>query len=225
MEDEIYFNLQSKNAEKNPSKIIIFKMSNLGLFTKVNIFNFDSEKNFFNGDILFKKNKNRITAILDYKDDKMTIKRANLRNVFLDGQFAGEVTFFPYFDFDLDVSLGGINFIKLSNFINNLSEKDKKNLFKINEKVNGKINLGTDKIYSKYNFINSFESQLKFINGNILIERFLFNLGKLGAADLTGIIKSEKNFTNLKFENKAGKKNRKKYRKLKRVTLLFNHLT
>ena len=201
LEDEIYFNLQSNNAEKNLSKIIIFKMSNLGLFTKVNIFNFDSEKKIFNGDILFKKNKNRITAILDYKDDKMTIKRANLRNVFLDGQFAGEVTFFPYFDFDLDVSLGGINFIKLSNFINNLSEKDKKNLFKINEKVNGKINLGTDKIYSKYNFINSFESQLKFINGNILIERFLFNLGKLGAADLTGIIKSEKNFTNLKFEN------------------------
>ena len=73
---------------------------------------------------MFKKNKNRITAILEYKDDKMTIKRANLRNVFLDGQFAGEVTFFPYFDFDLGVSLGGINFIKLSNFINNLSEKD-----------------------------------------------------------------------------------------------------
>ena len=36
--------------------------------------------------------------------------------------------------------------------------------------------------------VDSFESRIKFINGNILIEQLLLNLGKLGAADITGII-------------------------------------
>ena len=201
LENDIFFNLQSNNIDKSLPRIFVFKISELGLFTKVNIFNPDPEKKSFNGDILFKKDKNRITAIFNYASDKITIKRANLRNVFLDGQFNGEVTLLPFFDFDLDVNLNGINFIKFSSFINNLSEKNKKNLFKINKKINGKLNLSTDRIYSKYNFINSFESRLKFINGNILIERFLFNLGKLGAADLTGIIKNDRKFTNLNFEN------------------------
>ncbi len=201
LENDIFFNLQSDNIDKNLPKIFVFKISDLGLFTKVNIFNPDSEKKSFNGDILFKKGKNRITAIFNYASDKITIKRANLRNVFLDGQFNGEVTLLPFFDFDLDMNLNGINFIKFSSFINSLNEKNKKNLFKINKKINGKLNLSTDRIYSKYNFINSFESRLKFINGNIIIERFLFNLGKLGAADLTGIIKNDRKFTNLNFEN------------------------
>ena len=57
------------------------------------------------------------------------------------------------------------------------------------------------KIFSKHTLINSLESRIKFFNGNILLEQLLLNLGKLGAADLTGFIGNDKEFTNLKFEN------------------------
>ena len=73
-----------------------------------------------------------------------------------------------------------------------LEEKNIKNLFKFNKKINGQLNLSADKIFSSRTLIDSFESRIKFINGNILIEQLLLNLGKLGAADITGIIKNNK---------------------------------
>jgi hypothetical protein len=57
------------------------------------------------------------------------------------------------------------------------------------------------KVFSRHTLIDSFESQIQFINGDILIDRLLLSMGKLGAADLTGTIKNDKKFTNLKFEN------------------------
>ena len=56
-------------------------------------------------------------------------------------------------------------------------------------------------MFSRHTLIDSFESQIKFINGDILIDQLLLSMGKLGAADLTGTIKNNKKFTNLKFEN------------------------
>ena len=41
----------------------------------------------------------------------------------------------------------------------------------------------------------------EFNNGNLLIDQFLFNLDKLGAADLTGEINNDEKFSNLKFES------------------------
>ena len=67
----------------------------------------------------------------------------------------------------------------------------------------------TDKIYSKHDLINSFESNIKFSNGNILVDKFLLNLGKLGAADVTGTIKTDKKYTNFKFESNVYIDNKK----------------
>ena len=102
----------------------------------------------------------------------------------------------------------GINFNK---FVSILNSFDNKNLFKISKKINGQLNLSTNKVYSKYNFVNSFESRIKFINGNILIDQLLLSLGKLGAADITGIVKNEKQFTNFNFENNIYIDNLKKF--------------
>jgi len=49
--------------------------------------------------------------------------------------------------------------------------------------------------------VKSFESRIKFNNGNILVEQFLINLGKLGAADILGTINNDKKFTNFKYES------------------------
>ena len=88
---------------------------------------------------------------------------------------------------------------------------NKKKLLKINNKINGKLNLSAEKVYSKHNLVKSFESRLKFYNGNIKIEQFLFNLGKLGAADILGTINNDIESSNFKFESNIFVDNRKKF--------------
>ena len=85
------------------------------------------------------------------------------------------------------------------------------NPYSVGKKVNGEITLSSNKIYSRYSLFKSFESRAKFINGDIHIEQMLFSLGKLGAADLTGTVKSDKKFTSLKFENNLFIDNLKKF--------------
>ena len=64
----------------------VLKLLNSKLFTKLNIYPANLEKNIINGDVLLKKGKNRLTATFDYKDNQVIIKNGNLRNPFLYGQ-------------------------------------------------------------------------------------------------------------------------------------------
>ena len=129
----------------------------------------------------------------------------------MNGKLEGKIKILPYFNFDLDLSLNSINFTKLYNHFLNLDDKNQKNLFRINRKINGKLGLSSDKIYSKHNLVKSFESRIKFNNGNILVEQFLLDLGKLGAADISGIINNDKKFTNFKYESNLFIDNQKKF--------------
>ena len=117
----------------------------------------------------------------------------------------------PYFNFDLDADLNSLNFTKLYNYFLSLNEEEKKKIYKINHKLNGNLSLSSDKIYSSYNLVKSFESRLKFTNGNILIEQFLLNMGKLGAADILGTINNDKEISNFKFESNIFVDNQKKF--------------
>jgi hypothetical protein len=197
--DNIYINFKNKK-DSDKSKVILLKLSNLKLLSELTILNSKSDKNKLEGDFLFKKDKNRLKAMFDYSNDQINIKKGSLRNNYLDGNFIGQLKLLPYFDFNLDLDLNNLYFTRLYNFIVNLEEKRREKLFKIHNKINGNLNFSTNKIYSKYNLINSLEGRLKFINGNIIINQMLFNLGKLGAADLTGMVSNEKTFTNFKFE-------------------------
>ena len=71
--------------------------------------------------------------------------------------------------------------------------------------------MSSDKIYSSYNLVKSFESRIQFSNGNILVEQCLFNLGKLGAADISGTINNDKKFTNFKYDSNIFVDNQKKF--------------
>ncbi len=199
--DQIYFSLENNREINNPTKTFVLKLLNSKLFTKVNMFYSNTDKGDIKGDVLLKNGQNRLTAVFDYNNSQITIKNANLRNSFTEGKFDGKIAITPYFNFNLDMDLKRINLNKLHSFLISLDEKNQKNLFKINNKINGQINLSVNDIYSKYTFVDSFESRLKFINGNILFDRFLLKLGKLGAADITGVIRNEKKFTNFKFES------------------------
>ena len=59
--------------------------------------------------------------------------------------------------------------------------------------------------------VKSFESRIKFYNGNIKIEQFLINLGKLGAADILGKFDNDKDSINFKFESNVFVDNEKKF--------------
>ena len=211
LNDDIYVNLNSKVVDSKSFTDIILKMSNINFLTKVNFINSEKDKNIRNGNLLIKKGKNRITAVFDYKDYELVINKSNLRNTFLDGKLEGKITFLPYFNFNLDINLDSINFTKLYNYLLALDAKKQKNLFKINNKINGKFSLSSDKIYSSHNLVKSIESRVKFNNGNILIEQFLINLGKLGASDLLGTINNDKKFTNFRFESNIFVDNQKKF--------------
>ena len=206
--DTIFLELRNNKKEKKQTTIITLKLIDTRLFTKINILQMNLDKKAFNGNALLKLNKNRFTTNFNYEDSNIFFENSNLRNSFLDGQLNGLVKFFPYFNFNLNLDLNGINFNK---FVSILNSFDNKNLFKISKKINGQLNLSTNKVYSKYNFVNSFESRIKFINGNILIDQLLLSLGKLGAADITGIVKNEKQFTNFNFENNIYIDNLKKF--------------
>ena len=197
LNDELYVKFSDKKTEKN----IIAKLLKAKLLANVDIFNKISKTEPVKGNFLLKKNKNRIDSTFEYENSQFIFKKASLQNFFLEGKFDGKVVFFPYFNFDLNVDLNGLNFSKFHNFLVSLDNERKKKLFKINKKINGQLNLSANKIYSKYDLIESFESRIKFMNGNISIEQLLFNLGKLGAADLLGHVKSEGEFINFKFEN------------------------
>ena len=201
LDDNIYINFENDKNNKKTPKVLLLKLSKLKLLAKAKMFSSESDDNTISGNFLLKQKKNRLTAIFDYKNEKLIFKHANLRNFFLDGKLDGEVEFLPYFNFNLDVDLNTVNFNRLYNSLVSLDDEIKKNLFKINNKINGKLNLTANKIFSKYGLINSLESQIKLTNGNILINQLLLNLGKLGAADITGSINDKDKFTKFRFEN------------------------
>ena len=199
--DSLYINLKNEKKKKNPVKNLTVKLNDLNLLVKMSFADSNIKKNVVTGNALIKKDKNRITTKFDFKDNQITIVNANLKNIFLDGNIEGDIKLDPYFGFILNMNLNTLNFNTLHNLIVKLDEEAKKNLFRINNKINGKINLSAKKVFSRHTLIDSFESQIQFINGDILIDRLLLSMGKLGAADLTGTIKNDKKFTNLKFEN------------------------
>jgi len=209
--DKLHVDWITKVIDNKEHSEVIFKISNMNFITKIKFEKSQKDKGIRSGNILIKKGRSKITAIFDYLEDKLIIKKSNLRNPFLDGKLNGKVELLPYFKFDLDLSLNSLNFTKLYNKFLSLDEISQKKIFKINNKINGLLSLSSDKIYSSFNLIKSFESRLEFSNGNILIEQFLLNLGKLGAADLLGSVENEKKYTNFKYESNIFIDNKKKF--------------
>ena len=209
--DNIYINIINQKAKNQLSKVLTLKLLKAQIFTKVEIYNLKNDKGAITGKALFKKDKNRLTSIFEYKDNQIIFKKSNLRNTFLDGKLEGSIAFSPYFDFDLNIDLNSINFNRLHSYLLTLNKTSKKNLFRVNKKINGKLHLTTENIFSKYTLIDSFESRIKFVNGDILVEQLLLNLGKLGAADITGIVSNDKKFSTFKFENNIFLDNLKRF--------------
>jgi hypothetical protein len=211
LEETIYINLNSEKFKREQVTKISLKMPSLNFSIKSELLNKEKSKETTSGNFLIKKNDNKIAVIFTHKDNKINIIKSNLGNSFISGKLMGEIVLLPFFLFDLDIHLNNVNFKRLYNAFLSLEKNKKSTLFKINKKINGKLNLSSDKVYSGNNLVKSFESRLAFNNGNIIIDQFLINLGKLGAADLLGSIESDERFSNLKFQSNIFIDNKKKF--------------
>ena len=209
--DKIVINLKNNRSEKETLSILKIKLKNTKLSSTLELSKNNIGDNLTKGNFSIKKNKNKIMAIFEHKDDQVIVKKGNIKNNILDGKFTGALKFLPYFNFNLDLNLNTLNFNKLYNVIVNLGEEERKKLFKYNKKINGELSLSANKIYSSNSLFNSFESRIKFMNGDILVEQMLVSLGKLGAVDLTGVIRNDNKFTNFKFEKNIFIDNLKKF--------------
>ena len=206
IDENIYVNYKENRNKKKKPKTFIFKLDKLGFLAKINMFGNQLET----GNASIKQGKNKISALFDYKDNKIFIKHSNLRTAFLDGKSDGEIILLPYFDFNLNFNLNSVNFNKLVASLISLSKEEKRKLFRINKKINGTANISINKIFSRQTLIHALESELRFINGNIILERALLDLGKIGAADLSGSVKNGKNFSNFQFDSNIFVDNLKK---------------
>ena len=211
LNETININFETKSIDNSVTNEIVLKMPSLNFLIKSNFFDSKGNKDTTSGNFLIKKDKNKITGLFDYKNSKLTINKSNIRNTFMDGKLEGNINFLPYFDFSLDFILNSINFTRIYNYFLSLDEKEQKNLFKISNKINGKINFSADKVYSKHNLVKSFESRMKFYNGNVKIEQLLVSLGKLGATDIVGTLNNDDKYSNLKFESNIFVDNQKKF--------------
>ena len=206
--DQINIDIKKEKESETSETVIVLKLINTQIFTKFNLIELKENKEIIRGNVLFKKNKNRIRGVFEYDDNKIIFKQGDLRNDLMRGKFTGYINFLPYFDFDLNIDLKGLNVNKLTNL---LFKVNKNKTFEINKKINGKLNLSSEKIYSKYNLFKSFESDIKLSNGSILVDRLIFNMGKLGATDITGMLTNDKKFSNFKFENNIFLDNEKRF--------------
>ncbi len=209
LDDNIIIKYNVSEAGGIPVSNVEIKMPTLNIYSQ-STFSY-LNKVIKSGKFSIKINKNKFSGIFDYKDSKFNINKSNIRNYFADGKVEGDITLLPYFDFNLDLDLNSMSFTKLYNYFLSLDENKKKTFFKINNKMNGKLNLSAEKIYSKHNLVKSFESRMNFYNGNIKIDQFLINLGKLGAADIVGNINNDKEFSRFKFDSNVFADNQKKF--------------
>jgi hypothetical protein len=208
---QIQLDFNKENIKKNYVTEVVLKVKDFGFFAKVVFSDSKTNPKIKNGSFLIRENKNKINGVFDYKDYVFKINKSNLRSPFIDGKLNGEITVRPFFEFDLDLNLNSLNFTKLYNSFLFLDKEKQINFFKVNNRINGKLNIQGNKIYSKNNLINSFESRIKFYNGNVKIDQLLLSLGKLGAADMTGYISNDKKFSNLKYESNIFVDNKKKF--------------
>jgi len=194
----ILINFKNK-IDSNTPNVIFIKYPSLNFRTSIVLYKPD-ESNNVEGKASFFINRFKGNFFFDLKEDLIKIKKGNIRNKFFNGKILGDISFLPFFNFDLDLNLFSLNFRSLSKVLMQMSNEDINDFLILNNKINGNLNLTINKIYASSKIIKSLESRIKFNNRDIILDQMLFDLGKLGATDITGIIKNKNNKINLLFK-------------------------
>ena len=86
LNDKIYFKLKNKKNDKKISANIILKLIDAKLLTKISIFNLPSKTDSISGNILLKKDKNRLSSTFIYKDKQLVFLNPQVSRVNMMGQ-------------------------------------------------------------------------------------------------------------------------------------------
>ena len=73
--------------------MFLLNFSDFNLFAKVELINDPSIKNNTEGNMLIKKDKNVLSGLINYKNEKLFLKNTNISNAFLDGKIDGYFKF------------------------------------------------------------------------------------------------------------------------------------
>ena len=93
-----------------------------------------------------------------------------------------------------------MSFHKIYKKLLNLNKKAESNLFNLSRKINGILNLDIDNINSSSDLVDSIESEVEFMNGNIFFHKLLLNFKKMGASDINGILRKDGKIINYDFK-------------------------
>ena len=196
--DNISINFQNKKKSKTPAKILLIKLDRLGFNLRLN--SFVNSDDYSKGNFTLRYLNNRLASDYIFKNSNIQLIKANFNNSYFKGEIAGNIELDPFLYFDLSADIKRFNFKKILNFINNLSAHEQVQLFNINKIINGKLLLDINKIYSSSKLIQSAETELEFRNKDIIINKLLLDLGRIGASDVNGKIVNDPKYIKLYFD-------------------------
>ena len=191
--------IKYKNKKKiNSSSIISVKFKNLR-FRANAILSMPDEENISKGKASFSFGRHKGNFTFDLKEDLVKISKGNIRNEFFNGKIFGDIKFLPFFNFNINLDLANLNFRSIAKRLSEMDSQTVHDLFVLNDKIYGNLNLNVDKIYSSSKLVKSLESRIQFNNKDIILDQMLIDLGKLGAADIIGRFTNKKNNINFIF--------------------------
>ena len=118
----ILINFKNK-IDSNTPNVIFIKYPSLNFRTSIVLYKPD-ESNNVEGKASFFINRFKGNFFFDLKEDLIKIKKGNIRNKFFNGKILGDISFLPFFNFDLDLNLFSLNFRSLSKVLMQMSNED-----------------------------------------------------------------------------------------------------
>jgi hypothetical protein len=199
--ENIIIRAVNKKDKKSDTTISInYPSLNFGIKTKLNS-NKETKDTLLSGLGSMFYGRTKLNVSYEYSNGTFKINEGKIKNQFLSGKVLGELNFSPFFKFNLNLDLDSLKITSLIKNLNKINGNLLNNLFSINEKINGNLELSINKIYSSSKIIKSLESRMQFVNKDILLEQMLLDLGKLGAADFVGSINQDDKNIKFKFKN------------------------
>ena len=146
----------------------------MGLLSIINLSGTKSNGS-INGNFKLKFEDANFGSNFVYKNNLIKIDNGKLKSYFFNGKISGVFGFDPFFDFNLNLDIKNLSFHKIYKKLSNLNKKTESNLFNLSRKINGMLNLNVDNINSSSDFVDSIESEVEFMNGNIFFHKLLLN--------------------------------------------------
>ncbi len=186
-------------------------------------------KNKFFANTIIQYPKTRAKILYEFYDNKLKILNFNIDSKLIKGIAKGDIDFNPFY-FDLNFDISQLYFVKLIS--NKIINKIKmKNIFPLNNKINGTINIDVKKFDSKSYMIDSGLFSVELKNGILDLKKLDLSVNKTGSLETSGYIFHKNKKSTFIFDSSLYVPEPKKFgsqlmlparKKLKRVSVFAN---